>query len=407
MKTIHTSILYLTFITIMLFTACKKYERDNPNDLLGITEGSNNIAFNEFKITDDVSGDGKLQKFETGKLWLSFKNLGGKISSQITKVELSAVGDIVVFGTDPIILKDRIMVDKQEYNLKVDFFVPDIPNPSNKTEATANISFIDGTTAKVKFNIDITPTKASKLSIKSAYLRGYNEVDNTYSPYQKGLTPILVLTLTNNSSTAYQGKLNLGMLHIGSQYAYENHSELNDVNLAAGQTGTYNVNVGCFPVELPDNYSSPSQINIYDKDSGWVQGSTTFNHSQGPYYDFNVDFYPFNSIIEVGKPFSIDVVCLNNESFPLYFLQEGANAKIGTGSTGAKLENVRVELLESKLLPYPNNGQFLYRLTGVLTRIPTSDDGYVFVDLNLPFSIGHGCPLGRQLENTLYISYKK
>lgn len=404
MKTlsINISAISFVFITAVMVFGCKKYERDNPNDVLGIAKGNSTIAFNDYKITDDISGDGKLQKLETGKLWLSLKNTGQKISSQIRSIQFSSKANLLRFTSSPIILNNYVLVGKQDYNVVVDFKASDIQVTENKVEVTATMNLLDGTTSVVTFNVEVIPIKTSKLSIQSLSIRSFDQYSKDYVSYTKGQSPVLTILLRNNSTDAYNGKLRFGVSHVGSTYSFNSIAELQNVNLAPGQLGVYNVKLSCFPTELPDNYISLCDIGVYDQDSGFVKWQYTLNHSPYPYTIAEISdrYYPF----VVGQPFSVELsVYKYDDEDTLTFFQQGATL---TGRDGLEFENVKIEVLKSVVTGTPGTSATIaFRITGIFKKQPNLNNGYMYSDLEFLMAIGNNCPFKKKFELISNYSY--
>ncbi|TAE79563.1 MAG: hypothetical protein EAY81_11125 [Bacteroidetes bacterium] len=262
------------FCTLLFgITACSKYERNNPNDLLNAS-GTPNVVIAGYEVISDNNSDRKLQKGETAGIYVELKNTGTKLA-QIKTVEFVSKSPKVTINGFEISKTTTSYVGKPTYIgvLRV-VLAKDVTEGQTFT-CEAKLTDTEGNVFNTQLTLTVSAAKQSIFSLASVAVRGQNYVRGTEYSYSKGLTPLVKLVMGNNSGKDYIDDIVVKITSLNAAYPFEHTITY---GLAIPVTSSWQVDIpsnDCFPQNIPDNTVLPVMISVTDKDGGYIEKETS------------------------------------------------------------------------------------------------------------------------------------
>ncbi len=253
---------------ILLFTNCKKYERNNPNDLNG-GEGTPNVSFDNFIVVADNNNNEVIQANEDISLQIFTKNTGSKITEIATVTVTSTSNLITIKGFE----KEQAAYSYVGRQSLIGVLNAKIVNSAKiGSSIPISIQFTDKSNRVFTstFSIVVKEPVLSVLEFNwSPSIYGVDEKDTKkLLTYSKGLIPILYFGLANDSSNAYNGDIKVKVVSKNPKYPYTSIKTIYNESFQGLETKYFGVRLDCFPSNFPDSIKVDFEIVIFDKFNG-------------------------------------------------------------------------------------------------------------------------------------------
>ena len=207
------------WVLVITITSCSKYERTNPNDILG-SNGTPILAIDGYKVISDNNGDAKLQKNETATLSVLVNNTGTKLTQLTSAIFTSNSTKLVI---ENFILENTMMCYVGKTNSIGNLRIKVASNANVGEMFTCNVKLTDkaGKVFNTILNLKIVrDSKPSNFSINSLVFEGYEEAVNNSVVYSKGLTPYIRIEIINKDSVNFDDSLTLTIRSLDASYPY-------------------------------------------------------------------------------------------------------------------------------------------------------------------------------------------
>lgn len=367
---------FIIWILVITIASCSKYERTNPNDLLG-SEGTPTLAIDGYEVISDNNGDAKLQKNETATLNVLVNNTGTKLT-QISSAVFTSNSTKLVIENFSSLNTMTCYVGKTNSigNLRIKV----ASNATVGETLTCNVKLTDksGNIFNTTLNLTVSDLKPSVLSIARAELKGLNEVDNSnYGYYEKGLTPKIEMDITTNGNADYFDNLKITITSLNAAYPYQ-FSKTLFADMPAGMPFSFEVWLDCLPQSIPNNTNLPLNIAITDNQGGTVEKQINVKiFPNSAKLDFT-SYEIWNGGLTPGSMVFIDCVVKNSGGRALAFTQSGA--KIST--TSSYLDNLSIQITNGTI----NQNETSNTLVGFSAKIASN------------------CPVGTKIPITIELT---
>ena len=363
------------WVLVITITSCSKYERTNPNDILG-SNGTPILAIDGYKVISDNNGDAKLQKNETATLSVLVNNTGTKLTQLTSAIFTSNSTKLVI---ENFILENTMMCYVGKTNSIGNLRIKVASNANVGEMFTCNVKLTDkaGNVFNTTLNLTVSDFKPSNLSFNSVVFEGFEDAVGSTRVYTKVLTPYIRMEINNNANTEYNDYLNFTITSLDAQYPYQ-YSNKFDAIIPSSNAGNFEFPLDCLPQYMPDNYNLVLNVAITDKFGGSIEKQITVKMFKNlAKLDFT-SFEIWNGGLNPGSLVFIDCVVKNSGGRVLAFSQSGA--KIST--TSSYLDDLSIQITN-----------------GTISQNETSNNLVSF-----SAAIASNCPVGTKIPVTIELT---
>ncbi|MFZ4800324.1 MAG: hypothetical protein ACOYMA_22735 [Bacteroidia bacterium] len=366
---------------VITIASCSKYERTNPNDLLG-SDGTPVLAIDGYEVIIDNNGDTKLQKGETATLKVLVKNTGNKVTQINTAIFTSNSTKIVIENFSPVNnLTSYAGKTNSIGNLRIK--IASNATVGETLTCNAKLTDKDGRVFNSTLTFIVSEPKPSVLSIISADIKGLNDENLSFINYSKGLSPIFQMAVQNNSNNYYNDDLTINITSLNSTYPYQ-FTIKEFANISSKGLANVEIWLDCLPTNIPNNTILPINVAVTDKFGETVEKQ--INVTMRPNIS-KLDFISFEiwSGSETrGSYVALNSIVKNSGGKTLNFHQSGA--KIST--TSPYLDILSIQIINETI----NQNETSNNLFSFGARISSNCPVNTKMPITIELSTNEKCP---------------
>lgn len=364
------------FCTLLLgLTACSKYERNNPNDLLN-TDGTPNLAIAGYAVKADDNNDANLQKRETATLNILVSNNGTKLA-QIKSINFTSNSSKLSVLSFTLLNNALSLVNKQTAIGELKIKIADDATAGEKLTCNATITDKSGAVFNSVLTMVISEVKPSALDITQLTIRGFDENDGNRYEYAKGYIPEVSLMIQNKGNVAFpSGQIKMTLTSLNPTYPFSySHTDYISA-LSSNQSEGFSFEMDCLPNNIPNNGTLKMRFTISDELGGTLERDIDVVMKPSS-AKLEWDFYLWAGDPFPGEGYELNATVLNSGTRILKFSQ--SNVKIT--STSPYLSNLSFTLNQSRLNPGEQIDDFFTIYATVSSNCPSGSQIPIKVEL--------------------------
>lgn len=381
MEIINYSKKIIIWVLVITITSCSKYERTNPNDLLG-PEGTPALAMDGYEVISDNNGDAKLQKNETATLKVLVKNTGTKVTQITSAVFTSNSSKLVIENFSP----DNIMMGYVNKSISIGKLR--IKVASNATVGdiyTCNVKLTDktGNIFNTSLKLVVSELKQNNFSFSWIEFLGFEDFTSNYQFYTKGLTPYIQMNINNNSTVNYNDFIIFTVTSLDAQYPFQ-YSIKSNASILSGSNSTFKFMLDCLPQNIPDDFKLVLNIAITDKLGGSLeQKITEIIYKNTAKLNFNY-YRIWSGSPTPGSTFFAECEVENTGGRTLVFSQN--NGKIST--TSKYLSNLTINSKNESIKPFYTSNSLVGFSATIASNCPVGTK----IPITIELTTSETCP---------------
>lgn len=371
----------VVYLLVFVLASCTKYERNNPNDVLG-TDGTPNVAIETYEVISDNNSDAKLQKGETATIDILVKNTGTKFTQIASAIFTSNSNKLTV--TNFTLAETAISyVGKPSKIGALQIKLASNLAPGETVSCNAKLTDKAGNMFNTTLTLVISEAKPSTLSFADLEIYGLNDANGDLGDYQKGLTPELSMVIENKDAKDYEGDLIVTVTSLNASYPFQ-FTKTEPAYIYANDNSQIYFSLDCLPQNVPDNASLPLLVTVTDKFGGSIEyPKTIVMRTNTAKIDFTT-YELWSGSPEPGSSMIIEATVINTGGRSLYFEQSGA--KISTTST--YLSQLQIDLSSPAISPNQSMQNFFTIYATVKPNCPRG----IQIPITVELSTSGACP---------------